>query len=119
MLAHDEAVKALDSLDALREFAMAHSPTASWLSTAETVLPADHDWVDRMKTNRQDILEALKQSNLSALSEQSQGIGTKLQDLKKDFRLVYMSLHTKARLGVNDDKRKAALLNDSLSANIA
>ena len=113
VIAHDEAVKALDSLDALREFAMAHSPIASWLSTAETVLPAGHDWVDRMKTSRQDILEALIQNNLSALSEHSQAIGTKLQELKKDFRLVYMCLHTKARLGVNDDKRKAALLNDS------
>ena len=66
-----------------------------------------------MKTTRQDILDALKQTDLSTLSKQSQTIGAKLQELKKDFRLAYMSLHTKARLGVNDDKRKAALLNDA------
>ena len=112
VLAHEKAVKALDELDALREFIMDHSPTASWLSTAEAVLPAEHDWVDRMKTTRQDVLDALKHADLTELASQSQGIGAKLQKLKKDCIVAYISLHTKARLGVNDDKRKAGLLND-------
>ncbi len=112
VLAHEKAVKALDELDALREFIMDHSPTASWLSTAEAVLPAEHDWVDRMKTTRQDVLDALKQADLTELASQSQGIGAKLQKLKKDYTVAYIGLHTKARLGVNDDKRKAGLLND-------
>jgi len=110
--AHEKAVKALDDLDALREFVMDHSPTASWLSTAEGVLPPEHDWVDRMKTTRQDVLEILKQTDLTELASQSQNIGTKLQQLKKDYIVVYIGLHTKARLGVNDDKRKAALMGD-------
>jgi hypothetical protein len=73
---------------------------------------AEHVWVDRMKTIRKDILDALKQADLSALSAQSQGIGGKLQQLKKEYTVAYIGLHTKARLGLNDDKRKAALLND-------
>ncbi len=112
VVAHEKAVKALDELDALREFIMDHGPTASWLSTAEAVLPADHDWVDRMKTTRQDVLDVLKQATLTELSSQSQSIGAKLQKLKKDYTVAYLSLHTKARLGVNDDKRKVGLLND-------
>lgn len=112
VLAFEPAVKALDELDALREFIMDHSPTASWLSTAEAVLPAEHDWVDRMKTTRQDLLDALKQADLTELASQSQSIGAKLQKLKKDYTVAYIGLHTKARLGVNDDKRKAGLLND-------
>lgn len=112
VLAHEKAVKALDELDALREFIMDHSPTAAWLSTAEAVLPAEHDWVDRMKTTRQDVLDALKQTDLTELASQSQSIGAKLQKLKKDYTVAYIGLHTKARLGVNDDKRKAGLLND-------
>jgi succinate dehydrogenase flavin-adding protein (antitoxin of CptAB toxin-antitoxin module) len=110
--AHEKAVKALDDLDALREFVMDHSPTASWLSTAEGVLPSEHDWVDRMKTTRQDVLEILKQTDLTELANQSQNIGAKLQQLKKDYIVVYIGLHTKARLGKNDDKRKAALMGD-------
>ena len=104
--AHEKAVKALDDLDALREFVMDHSPTASWLSTAEGVLPPEHDWVDRMKTTRQDVLEMLKQTDLTELANQSQTIGAKLQQLKKDYIVVYIGLHTKARLGVNDDNAK-------------
>lgn len=110
--AHEKAVKALDDLDDLREFVMDHSPTASWLSTAEGVLSPEHDWVDRMKTTRKDVLEMLKQTDLTELANQSQSIGTKLQQLKKDYIVVYIGLHTKARLGVNDDKRKAALMGD-------
>ena len=119
VLAHEKAVKALDELDALREFIMDHSPTASWLSTAEAVLPAEHDWVDRMKTSRQDVLDALKQADLTELASQSQAIGAKLQKLKKDYTVAYIGLHTKARLGVNDDKRKAATAQRSAPANPA
>ena len=113
VIAVEPAVTALDELDALREFVMDHGPTASWLSTAEAVLSAEHDWVDRMKATRQDVLDALKQADLTELATQSQSIGAKLQKLKKDYTVAYIGLHTKARLGVNDDKRKAALLNDS------
>ena len=111
--AHEKAVNALDTVDTLRDFILNHSPTVSWLTTAEAVLPAEHEWVDRLKTTRLDLLEALKQTDLSKLSSQSQAIGAQLLALKKDFRLAYITLHTKARLGVNDDKRKATLLNDA------
>ena len=109
--AHEKAMGVLDELDAMREFIMDHGPTASWLSTAEAVLPADHDWVDRMKTTRQDVLDALKQADLTELASQSQSIGAKLHKLMKDYTVAYIGLHTKARLGVNDDKRKAKLMN--------
>ncbi len=112
VIAYEKAIKALDDLAALREFVMGHGPTASWLSTAEAVLPAEHDWVDRMKATRQDILDVLKPATLSELTTQSHDTGTKLRKLKKDYIVAYIGLHTKARLGMNDDKRKAALLND-------
>ncbi len=110
--AREKAVKALDDLDVLTEFVKDHSPTASWLSVAEGVLKEEHDWVDRMKTIRKDVLEILKQVDLTELASQSQRIGSMLQKLKKDYIVVYTGLHTKARLGANDDKRKAALMGD-------
>ena len=110
--AHEKAVKTLDDLDAVREFIMEHNPTASWLSTAEGVLPAEHDLVDRMKEIRQDVLEILKEADLKELVNKSQDVGGKLQRLKKEYIAVYIDLHTKARLGVNDDKRKANLMGD-------
>jgi succinate dehydrogenase flavin-adding protein (antitoxin of CptAB toxin-antitoxin module) len=65
-----------------------------------------------MKTTRQDVLDTLKQADLTELASQSQSIGAKLQKLKKEYTVAYIGLHTKARLGVSDDKRKAGLLND-------
>jgi hypothetical protein len=118
VLVHEKAIKALDELDALREFIMDQGSTASWLSTAEAVLPAEHDWVDRVKTTRQDVLDVLKQVDLTELARQSQAIGAKLQKLKKDYIVAYIGLHTRARLGVSDDKRKADLLNDQRLQNL-
>lgn len=112
VLAREKAVVALDELDALQKFIKDHSPTASWLSTAEAVLPAHHEWVERMKIIRQEVLDALRQTKLSDLDNLSQSIGVKLQGLKKEYISVYIDLHTRVRLGVNDDKRKAELLND-------
>ncbi len=116
--AHERAVVVLDDLDALRAFIMMHSSTAAWLSSAEAVLPIDHDWVDRMRVSRQDILDSLKQMHPSELAKQSQGIGPQLQKLKKDCIVTYIDLHTKARLGVNNDKRKVELTNDPRLQNL-
>lgn len=106
------ATQVLDDLLALRRFATDHGPIVSWLAKAEAVLPADHDWVDRMKATRRDVLDALKQADPAILAQQSRAIGGKLQQLKKAYTVAYIGLHAKARLGVNDDQRKAALLND-------
>lgn len=110
---HEKAVMALDDLESLREFAMNHGSIVSWLTTAEAALPADHEWVDRLNAIRKDIMTDLQQANLSALSGKSQEINTKLQQLKQEYINVYISLHTKSRLGANGDKQKAALMNDS------
>ena len=46
--AYEQAIKLLGDIDLLRDVVMTLSPVASWLSTAESVLPGDHDWVKRM-----------------------------------------------------------------------
>lgn len=106
-----KAIESLDSIGALREFVTDLGAAVSWLSTAEAVLPSDHDWVDRMKATRQDILNEITstKSNVKSLGITVSG---KLKELKKEYITIYTKLHTKARLGVNDDKRKAGLLND-------
>ena len=118
VMTHEKAMTTLKEIDSLREFITAHGPTASWLLVAEAVLPADHDWMDRMKAIRQDILDTLKQANLSELATLSQSIGSNLQKLKKECIVTYIDLHTKIRLGVSDDTHKKALLNDPRLQNL-
>ena len=109
---YESAIKILDSLRAIERFATEHSSAASWLSTAEAILPSDHDWVDRMQTTRRDVLDSIGTS-LSELKSSSREISARLQELKKEYIEIYLGLHGKARLGINDDKRKASLLNDA------
>ncbi|AEH61157.1 conserved hypothetical protein [Methanosalsum zhilinae DSM 4017] len=115
---HEKAVQALDELESLREFVMNQSSIVSWLTTAETVLPTDHEWTDRLRATRNDVLMDLQQAKLSELSNKSQEINTKLQQLKQEYINIYSTLHSRSRLGVNDDKQKSALINDALLQNL-
>lgn len=112
VLEHKKAIQVVDELDALREFVMEHGSQASWLTTAEAVLPSEHGWIEKMKGVKQDVLGTLKKADLSTLVLQSNEIGMKLSQLKKECIGVYIDLHTKSRLGVNDDKRKISLMSD-------
>lgn len=112
VMAHEKAVMSLNEINGLREITTNHSLTASWLSTAETVLPAEHELVEQMKATRLDVLNTIKKAGLTEVARESQSIGAKLHVLKKEYIVAYIGLHTKSRLGVNDDKRKAKLLND-------
>jgi len=108
---YGKAVELLDTIAILREFISDHGTVASWLSTAEAVLPSDHDWTDRMKAIRQDIISevASPESNIKSLGG---SVSKRLDELKGEYLKIYTTLHTKARLGANEDKLKARLLND-------
>ena len=112
VLEHKNAIQIADELDVLREFVMEHGSQASWLTTAEAVLPAEYEWTENMKMVKKDLLNTLKDADLSALVIKSNEIGIKLSQLKKEYIGVYIDLHTRARLGVNDDKRKVSLMGD-------
>jgi len=111
------AVEKLDALDAFQKFIAEHASMVAWLTTAEAVLPAEHEWVDRLKTTQKDMLASLAQVEWHGLP--SLGIGNRLQSLKRDYLNTYMALHTRARLGHNDDKRKAELLRGHALQNLS
>lgn len=109
---HANTTKALDDLAALRDFATNYGQTAAWLANAEDMLPADHDWVTKMRTARKQILADLAQMDLAKFSKQAGKTGSQLNNLKQEYVNAYMSLHAKARLGAKGDRRKTALEND-------
>jgi len=45
----------LNEVESLQELVTDLGPTASYLSTAEAVLPAEHEWIGRMKSARDDV----------------------------------------------------------------
>jgi len=111
---HAAALRALDEIQQLKEIVTEHGITISWLERAvdtvsagtECDIPQFSSWVKQVQQARKEVSEALQLGTLNLEP------GT-LKTLKKEYTNAYIAMHTKARLGVNDDKRKAALLNDS------
>ena len=83
---------------------------ASYLGQAEMVLPSGHAWGKQAQDTRKEILDVLSTSRTGQNgSEHRQA----LAKLKNDYVAAYVSLHSKARLGMSEDKTKNALRKDN------
>jgi hypothetical protein len=110
--AQRSGLESLAEIKSLEQLVADLGSTASYLSTAEAVLPTGHEWIDKVKTARDEVLAQIgdpAKRSAAAFRQQTQ---RKLGDLKKAYLLAYLSMHAKARLGVNEDKRKAQLMGD-------
>jgi hypothetical protein len=88
---------------------------AAYLAQAELLLPGDSAWVKQAQAARISILGKLSlDRTASHANEYRQSLNT----LKKDYINAYIGLHSKARLGVTEDKTKAALRKDPRLANL-
>ena len=110
--AQHAGLNALREIESLVGLVGALGGTASFLSSAETALPPDHEWVARMEEARTTLLEQIVDPATRSHSRFRQETQRALADLKQQYVRVYLDLHTRARLGVNDDARKSRLLND-------
>jgi len=109
---HRDGINSLTEIESLQELVADLGSTASFLSTAEAVLPAEHEWVDKMKKARDEVLIQLGDPDQRSAATFRQQTQRKLADLKKTYVQTYLALHAKARLGVNEDKRKTGLMGD-------
>lgn len=110
--AHRDGLNSLAEIESLQELVADLGSTASFLSTAEAVLPAEHEWVGKMKKARDEVLAQLADPDKRGAATFRQQTQRKLADLKKAYVQTYLEMHTKARLGVNEDKRKTGLMGD-------
>jgi hypothetical protein len=119
--AYRDGFNSLAEIESLQELVTDLGSTASFLSTAEAVLPADHEWVGKMKAVRAKVLTAVMSLGSRVSGQKDSGHATrdprpelqrKLADLKKAYVQTYLEMHTKARLGVNENKRKTGLMGD-------
>jgi len=110
--AHRSGLESLAEIKSLEELVADLGSTASYLSTAEALLPTGHEWIDKMKAARDEVLAQIGDPAKRSAATFRQQTQRKLGDLKKAYLLAYLSMHAKARLGVNEDKRKAQLMGD-------
>ena len=99
----------LAAVERLLELVVELGSTASYLSQAEMVLPAEHLWVKQAETARKALQEKLSQDRTA---EHAAEYRQTLNELKKDYITAYIASHSKARLGVAEDKTRNALRKD-------
>lgn len=103
-------LEALEAVEGMLELVTELGATASYLSQAEMILAADHSWVRQAQETRKQLLDKLSADRtVQHGSEYRQT----LSRLKKDYITAYVAQHSKARLGVAEDKSKSALSKDS------
>ena len=112
VIAYRDGLNSLAEVESLQELVVDLSSTASFLSTAEAVLRPEDAWTAKMKTVRDAVLTQLGNPNKRSAATFRQQTQRKLTDLKKTYVQAYLALHVKARLGVNEDKRKTKLMAD-------
>ena len=83
--------------------------TASYLSQAVMVLSPDDVWVQQAQATRKEVLDELLADRAA---QHAARYRQTLSQLKKDYITVYVGQHSKARLGVAEDKTKSALRKD-------
>lgn len=103
-------IDVLVQVEKLLEFVSELGSMAGYLSHAELVLKPEHDWVKTAQQARKTLLEKLSADRAAIkASEYRQTLTT----LKQGYINAYIALHSKARLGVNDDKTKTGLRKDA------
>ena len=107
-----KGILTLTEIESLQELLADLGATASYLSTAEAILPSDHEWVAAMKATRDEVVSQIGDPSKRGAAGFRQQAGRRLGEAKTSFVKVYLGLHVKARLGVTEDKRKAQLMTD-------
>jgi hypothetical protein len=110
--AHRDGLNSYAAIKSLEELVGDLGSTAAYLSTAEAVLPTGHECIDKMKEARDEVLTQIGDMASRSAGTFRQQAQRNLGNLKKAYLLAYLALHAKARLGVNEDKKKAALTRD-------
>lgn len=116
--AHRSGLDSLVEVEALEELLADLEPIASYLSTAEAALPVHHELVSRMQLTRDGMLAEISDPSKRNSAAYSQQAKRRLNDLKSAYLRAYMSMHAKARLNANEDKRKAKLVSDKRLKNL-
>jgi hypothetical protein len=107
--AQKKNLEVLGAVERMLELVGELGSTASYLSQAEMILPPEHDWVKKAQDTRKQVLEKL---TADRTAQHAADYRQTLGQLKKDYIAAYTAQHSKARLGVAEDKTKATLQKD-------
>jgi hypothetical protein len=109
---HRAGLQALVEVETLSALVADLGPQAAYLSRAEALLPAEHEWVKAMRAAQAEVGSQVTAEMAADPAPRSQ-IRQRLAELKRSYVETYMALHLRDRLGPSEDKRKAKLTGDT------
>ena len=118
VLGQKPAIELYREVDELGIVLQQTNPLTSYLGKAEALLEASHPWQDFVRTVRADLMAKIASPKQRAEADFKRLLTQTLGDLKTKYQDAYLSAHEPARLGANDDKRKANLAKDSRLAQV-
>ena len=118
VLSQKPAIELSREVDELGTVLQQTNPLTSYLGKAEALLEASHPWQDLVRTARADLMAKIASPKLRAEADFKRLLTQTLGELKTKYQDAYLAAHEPARLGANDDKRKASLSKDSRLAQV-
>lgn len=116
--AQKSGLELVREVEELVELVQQVGPMASYLGKAEAVLDADDAWVSDVRAKRGELLAKLTSPEHRADRSFQRALSQTLGDLKSRYQDTYVAAHQCARLGANEEKRKAALSKDQRLAQL-
>lgn len=107
-----KARQVLQDLDELYGVLRQLQPVMDYLYQAESLLPAGHPWQEQAAEARQEILQALRDSQQRKLPGEIRRWMGRLENLQSAYAQIYFDLHHKHRLDHSADERKRRLTAD-------
>jgi hypothetical protein len=102
----------LADLETLAEVVAAIQPLTAYLGVALAVLPADHEWSQKVRALQAEQLAQLRDPKNWRKPTLRSSLSGALENLKSEYIQVYLNLHRRARLNAAEDDRKKRLMGD-------
>ena len=118
VLGQKPAIDLSREIDELAGLLQQTNPLTSYLGKAEALLDASHPWQDLVRTARADLMAKIASPKQRSDANFKRLLTQTLGDLKTKYQDAYLAAHERARLGANDDKRKANLAKDTRLAQL-
>ncbi len=112
ILEMQNGLDALTEVKSVEELVTDLGRVTAYLTTAEAILPAGHAWSETVKRERDKILTQIGNAKLRGTPVFRQQARQQLNEIKKAYVQDYLGMHAKARLGVNEDRRKVQFMID-------